>query len=186
MRINLLLVMPIMLIFCSCTGAYFPYLNATEEEYLHGPWENNQQDCLFFVCTPLIGFADNSRFELEFHMRLKNTTIISFNIDSLCIQDRNGRLLPFEYSYVHVFNPDTINVMVNGDKIHAVFGNLHQRSQKPNLAIFAKCQSMAKVVKIHYEFEINGDHYKGDAEFRKKIWINSKPSLPGQPWIIDY
>lgn len=175
-----LIVFSILLICSSCTGVYLPYLNERNDEFEDGSWDPRT----LLVSVSEGGFGEPFEFKFSVWTKVKSAEFISFNIDSLSFQDKHGESIPFEYSYYEIFKPDTINVVIDGDKIHSVLGNTidHQAA----FGILAECKSKSKIMKIHYEFELNGKYYKGDSEYRKKIWINSKPSFPRQPWIITY
>lgn len=180
MKCRLFLLLSILLLCSSCTGVYFPYLNEKNSEFEDSSWDYRT----LLVSASDGGLEEPFEFRLSVWTKVKTAEFISFNIDSLSFQDKHGESIPFEYSYHEIFKPDTISVVIDGDKIRSVLGNTlnHQAA----FGIVATCKSKSKVVKIHYEFELNGEYYKGDSEYRKKIYINSKPSLPGQPWIITY
>lgn len=174
------LILFIFSIFCtSCTGFKLSYLNEDLKWF-----EEIDGEILGSNNSLLIHGNKNHRwFELIFNIGNYDNITKSVRINHLAFLDTKGDTIPYTLSYRTFPNRiDTFFVETRDESMSVLFGD----NDRPSvfLYIYAKCEKRARSIRVKYNIEINGEQISGDCWYKKRIVINSRPGLPGQPWII--
>lgn len=179
-KIVLLFVLFAVILLSSCTGFYTIYMDDSNNQFI----TTKYNDYYWFTYAPIYGSIGNRHvaFVICFTgSRLEETQV---ELHSITLTNRNGDTIPYVLGYYFFPHPDTSNVLIE-EKSLSVF--YMDSVEKNNLFIRATTEIPPRrlnTIQIDYELEVNGVRYKKSCRYEKKIAVNSKPSLPGQPWYF--
>lgn len=166
----------------SCTGIYFPYLNEQNEFFQRVDRPTPPHDWNLSMSGGKIRIDRSMRFKYTISISLIEEECVSLNLKTLCFFDDEGNAIPLDITYGSTFGLDSLKISISGNSASAIICDTTRTA-----AIFylnAISTRPANSVKIKYDFDINGESFKGECFYRKRIMIESKPRLPWQPWYL--
>ncbi len=166
----------------SCTGVYFPYLNEQNEPFvkIDRPFPPHDWSLSMWGDKKKVG--GSTRFNYTISISLIEERCVSLNLHSLYFFDDKGDTIPLEITYGTVYGIDSLKLSVSSNSASAI---IYDTTRKVAIFYFnATCTRPVSSVKIKYDFDVNGESVRGECLFRKRVMIESKPRLPGQPWFL--